>query len=136
MSVKPPAPTLTPDKYRLAVTVNLPMNGDPDPLVCLPEGPVIWLIRNNDGKHGFDVTIDPAKFTHNGKKEHPFPKNDKLSTHVAPGNYGFIATTIKKGFHRDHFTYVIDVLQTGTGKPVRPIAIDPDLDVIDPNTGE
>ena len=62
MSVKPPAPTLTPDKYRLAVTVNLPMNGDPDPLVCLPEGPVIWLIRNNDGKHGFDVTIDPAKF--------------------------------------------------------------------------
>ena len=135
MIAKPPAAKLTPDKYRLAVTINLPMNGDPDPLVCLPDGPVVWLIRNNDGKHGFDVSIDPTKFVHNGKKEHPLPKNDKLTAHVPPGGYNFIATTIKKGFHRDHFTYVIDVVQTGTGS-VRPIVIDPDLDVIDPNTGE
>jgi hypothetical protein len=129
-----PGPS-TPDKYRLAVTINLPFTKDPDPLVCLPEGPVVWLIRNNDGVHGFDVTIDPMKFMHNTKKGHPFPNNDKLSTHVAPGNYGVLAAIVKKGFTRDHFTYVIDVAQTGSS-PVRPISIDPDLDVIDPNTGE
>ena len=135
MIKKAPAGPSTPDKYRLAVTINLPFTKDPDPLVCLPDGPVLWLIRNNDGKHGFDVTIDPMKFKHNGKKEHPFPKNDKLTTHVPPGLYGVIASTIKKGFTRDRFTYVIDVAQTGSS-PVPPIIIDPDLDVIDPNTGE
>jgi hypothetical protein len=124
--------TLT--RYNILTTITIKTGNvivDPDPLVCLPKGPVVWIVDNQDSV-SHDVSIDPDSFRRkdNGKKENPLTKSSVLSTTVGSGGRDFMIAFIKGGLKKDGYYYSI----ASSNKNGTSIVLDPDLDVIDPNS--
>ena len=113
---------------------------NPTALSCLPDGPVMWIVKNKDTVP-HTVTIDPANFvnTDTGKKAHPFKGNGAPIVWTVNGNGG-TATFPDSGAlpvikSRGNFSkfptpfkYEIESSNADGTKN----GLDPDLDVIDP----
>jgi len=106
---------------------------DPGPLFCMPDGPVSWLVVNNDGEPHV-VSIDTAKIKHknNNTFQHPFTGKTHLkSPQLQNGETAVLWAMIGPSFlnRRERYKYAIDSSgPQGTGS-----TLDPDLDVIEPS---
>jgi len=127
-------------QYNLETTIVINKGNkiaEPDRLVCLPGGPVTWLISNQDTET-HTVIIDPEDFTHksNGKHEHPLTKDDELiAPHIPAGGFGLITATVRKGLKVENYKYLIRSANDDDDGGVTGSYRDPDFDVVDPNSG-
>lgn len=106
---------------------------DPAPLVVPPRSAVVWIVDNQDTRP-HDVSIDPRVVTNkkNGRKEHPFTKSAVLSCLGVPaGGRDVMFALTKGGLVRERYKYEI----ASTNDNGTAIKLDPDLDVVDPNSG-
>ena len=106
---------------------------EPASLTCIPGAPVVWLVRNHDDT-AHDVSVDPAEFKRkdNGKPEHPFPKKDVLTVTVPPGGFRLLITTIKNNATNAGYKYSV---RSSNGNGTTNV-LDPDLEVVDPGSGD
>jgi len=121
--------------YSILTTITIQAGNeivDPEPLVGLPKGPIAWIIDNEDSDP-HDVSIDPLAFKNkkSGKKQNPLTKSTVLSTSVSGnGGRGLLFAILKGGLTNVSFKYAI-ASTNGDGTSNQ---LDPDLDVIDPNS--
>ena len=133
---KRPSPAGTSTGFQILTTIVVDSGNqidDPQPLRCVPGAPVVWLVRNRDDS-AHDVSIDPATFKRkdNGKHEHPFSKRDVLKVTVDPDGFGLLVINIKKGAKNAVHKYSVGS-SNGNGTTN---VLDPDLEVVDPGSGE
>ena len=104
---------------------------NPDPIVTVPGGPVVWFIWNTDADDHV-VTIDPGKMK---KKDppgngNPFPKGaPKNTVPVASGDVEVISTRTDPKKTTAHYKYAIESRTPSNGTTT---TLDPDLDVDPP----
>jgi hypothetical protein len=97
---------------------------DPDELTSLRNGPIAWIVYNNDSVP-HTVTIDPGSFKIKGTNNYvnPIVGNKSLTAGVDPGEYGVLIGVIRG--NAQVATYKYSILSDAK-------TLDPDLDVVDP----